>query len=109
MTKIMQGQKMFIITPLIEESDKLENVTSALVEYEEICELYDEISGKIGLLHGRVKSKDKDETMQKFKDGTYTMLVSTTVIEVGIDIPEATVIIVKNAERFGLSQLHQLR
>lgn len=56
-----------------------------------------------------MKSKDKDETMQKFKNGGYSILVSTTVIEVGIDIPDATVMIVKNAERFGLSQLHQLR
>lgn len=109
MTKVMQGQKVFIITPLIEESDKLDEVSSALVEYELVCELYHELSWKIGLLHGKMKPKDKEDVMQKFKTGAYSILVSTTVIEVGIDIPEASIIIVKNAERFGLSQLHQLR
>lgn len=111
MTKISQWQKVFLITPLIEESESeaLENVKSATAHFEELRSLYKEIAPQIGLLHWRMKSSEKDEIMKKFKDGTYTMLVSTTVIEVGIDIPEATVMIIYNAERFGLSQLHQLR
>lgn len=108
-TKIQQGQKVFVITPLIEQSDNLDDVMSVKEEYQRMCDLYSELDGAIGLLHGKMKSKEKEETMHKFKTGVYHMLVSTTVIEVGIDIPDATVIVVKNAERFGLSQLHQLR
>ncbi|MEI6426014.1 MAG: helicase-related protein, partial [Candidatus Absconditabacteria bacterium] len=109
MDKINQGQKVFIVTPLIEESDKMEEVKAALTEFEETKYLFNEIKGQIGLLHGKMKSKEKDEIMNKFKTGEIKILVSTTVIEVGVDIPEATIMIIKNAERFGLSQLHQLR
>lgn len=109
MTKINQGQKVFIVTPLIEESDKLEDVQAATAEFEETRELFAEIKDKVGLMHGKMKSKDKDAVMQGFKTGKYAILVATTVIEVGVDIPEATIMIIKNAERFGLSQLHQLR
>jgi ATP-dependent DNA helicase RecG len=109
MTKISQWQKIFIITPLIEQSEHLDEVASAQQEYLDVCDLYGEIKDTIGLLHGKMKSKDKDAVMRAFKEGTYMILVSTTVIEVWIDIPDATVIVIKNAERFGLSQLHQLR
>lgn len=64
---------------------------------------------RIGLLHGKMKPKDKDEVMQQFKAGELDVLVSTTVIEVGVDVPNATVMVIENAERFGLSALHQLR
>ncbi len=106
---INKGQKVFIVTPLIEESEKLEEVHSATVEFENITALYPELKGKIWLLHGKMKPKDKEEIMQNFKTGKICLLVSTTVIEVGVDIPDATIMVIKNAERFGLSQLHQLR
>lgn len=109
MTKINQWQKVFIVTPLIEESDKLEDVQAATQEFEQTKELFAEIRDKVWLMHGKLKAKDKESVMQKFKDGTYNILVATTVIEVWVDIPEATIMIIKNAERFGLSQLHQLR
>jgi len=109
MTKIGQGQKVFCITPLIEESENLENVKSAKQQFMLIKEQFEEIHEKIWLLHGKMKPSEKDQVMQDFKTGKYVMLVSTTVIEVGIDIPEATVMIIYNSERFGLSQLHQLR
>lgn len=108
LTKISQGQRVFVITPLINESETME-LKSALQMYEEICNIYSELIGRIAVLHGQMKSKEKDEIMLDFKAGKYDILVSTTVIEVGIDIPEATVMVIKNAERFGLSQLHQLR
>ena len=107
LTKIWQGQKVFLITPLIEESEVLDEVKAATTLYEEITWLYHEVS--VGLLHGKMKASDKDEVMEKFKKGEYSLLVSTTVIEVGIDIPEATIMVIMNAERFWLSQLHQLR
>jgi len=106
---INKGQKVFVVTPLIEESEKLEEVKSAMTEFENIKELYPEIKGKIWVLHGKMRPKDKDDIMQDFKTGKICLLVSTTVIEVGVDIPEATIMVIKNAERFGLSQLHQLR
>jgi ATP-dependent DNA helicase RecG len=109
LTKISQGQRVYVITPLINESEQLAEVKSALACHEEICGIYTELEGKIGLLHGQMKPKDKDQVMLDFKAGKYDILVSTTVIEVGIDVPEATVMIIKNSERFGLSQLHQLR
>ncbi len=106
---INKGQKVFIVTPLIEESEKLEEVKSAMTEFENAKEIYPELKGKIGVLHGKMRPKDKEEIMQDFKTGKVCLLVSTTVIEVGVDIPEATIMVIKNAERFGLSQLHQLR
>ncbi len=109
MDKINQWQKVFIVTPLIEESDKLEEVKAAFSEFEETKLLFSEIKNQVGILHGKMKSKEKDEIMNKFKTGQIKILVSTTVIEVWVDIPEATIMIIKNAERFGLSQLHQLR
>ena len=109
LTKINQWQKAFVVTPLIEESDKLEEVKAATTEFEEIKTLYPELKWKIGLLHGKMRPKEKEEVMNDFKTWKICLLVSTTVIEVGVDIPEATIMIIKNAERFGLSQLHQLR
>lgn len=109
LNKIAQQQQVFIITPLIEESDKLDEVSNAMQVYQDVVGLYPELAGKIWLLHGRIKADEKTKTMQEFKDGKLVILVSTTVIEVGIDVPQATTMIIQNAERFGLAQLHQLR
>ena len=107
--KINKGQRVFIVTPLIEDSDTLDEVQSVTAEYENMIALYPELQWKIGLLHWKMKPKEKDEVMQNFKKGKYVMLVSTTVIEVWVDVPEATVMIIRNSERFWLAQLHQLR
>lgn len=111
LTKIGQGQKCFVVTPLIHESEKegMEWLANATTEREEWKALYPELDGKIWLLHGQMKPKEKDQIMKDFKDGKYMILVSTTVIEVWVDIPDATIMVIKNSERFWLSQLHQLR
>ena len=107
--KINKGQRIFIVTPLIEESETLDEVQSVTAEYENMLALYPELKWKIWLLHWKMKPKEKEEVMQNFKKGKYVMLVSTTVIEVWVDVPEATVMIIRNSERFWLAQLHQLR
>ncbi len=109
LSKINEWQKVFVVTPLIEESEKMEELKAATTEFEEIKNLFPELKSKIWLLHGKMKSKDKEDIMNKFKSGQICLLVSTTVIEVWVDVPEATIMIIKNSERFGLSQLHQLR
>lgn len=107
--KIQKNQKVFIVTPLIEDSETLDDVQSVQTAFQEMQGIFPEIASKIWLLHGKMKPKDKDHVMQDFKNWKFMILVSTTVIEVGVDIPEATVMIIKNAERFWLAQLHQLR
>ena len=102
---IAQGNRAYWVCPLVEES---EQVDLAAAE-ERFVQLAARFKGKVGLVHGRMKGPDKDRVMQEFKDGMLTLLVSTTVIEVGVDVPEATAIVIENAERFGLAQLHQLR
>ena len=109
LTKISQDQRVFIITPLITDSEHLDEVRSAHTEYEAVKLYYPELDWQIWLLHGKIKPREKDRIMSDFKEGRLKILVSTTVIEVGIDISQASIIVIKNAERFGLSQLHQLR
>jgi ATP-dependent DNA helicase RecG len=104
--ELAKGHKVFMLYPLVDESEKLD-LKSVEESYESICEAFPGYS--VAMLHGRMNSQQKDSVMLDFKSGRYQILVSTTVIEVGIDIPEATVIIINHAERFGLSQLHQLR
>lgn len=105
--QIKQGQQAFVICPLIEESEKLE-VKSVTQEYEKLTkEIFPDL--KIAMLHGRMKPKEKEQIMTDFKDKKTDVLVSTSVIEVGIDIPNATVMIIEGSERFGLAQLHQFR
>lgn len=100
-----QGNRAYWVCPLVEES---EQVDLAAAE-ERFLQLAARFKGQVGLVHGRMKGPDKDRVMQEFKEGTLKLLVSTTVIEVGVDVPEATAIVIENAERFGLAQLHQLR
>lgn len=107
--KIRQNQQVYIVSPLIEESEKLEDVNSAFQEYEKVIEMFPELKGKIKLMHGRLKADEKAKIMWDFQAGKTKILVSTTVIEVWVNVPNATVMIIKNSERFGLSSLHQLR
>ena len=101
-------EQAFIICPLIEESETLQSVKAAKVEFENLSQkVFPDL--KLGLLHGRMKSQEKNEVMQQFKEGLLDILVATPVVEVGIDIPQATIMVIEGAERFGLSQLHQLR
>ena len=101
------GRQVYIVYPLIEESETL-SAKAATIEAEKLREeVFPEYN--IGLLHGKLKNDEKDAVMKDFKDGKYNILVSTTVVEVGVDVPNATVMVIENAERFGLSQLHQLR
>jgi len=105
--EINAGRQAYIVYPLIEESETL-SAKAATKEWEIWQnEVFPEF--KIGLLHGKLKNNEKDVVMDKFKSKEYEILVSTTVVEVGVDVPNATVIVIENAERFGLSQLHQLR
>ncbi len=106
---IKNGRQAYIVCPLVEESENSREEISAVEYYNELIKSDVFKNFKIGLLHGKMKSKEKDAVMQSFSNGEIDILVSTTVIEVGIDVPNATVMIIENAERFGLSQLHQLR
>lgn len=101
------GRQAYIVYPLIEESETLSAKAATIEKEKWQNEVFPEY--KIGLLHGKLKNEEKDEVMNKFKNKEYDILVSTTVVEVGVDVPKATVIVIENAERFGLSQLHQLR
>jgi ATP-dependent DNA helicase RecG len=101
------GRQVFVIFPLIEESKALSEVKAATEEHKKLEKIFPDF--EIGLLHGRLKSKEKEAVMREFQNNKTKILVSTSVIEVGIDIPNATVMIIENAERFGLSQLHQFR
>ncbi|WYM01470.1 MAG: ATP-dependent DNA helicase RecG [Gloeotrichia echinulata DVL01] len=105
--EIAQGRQIYVVLPLVEESEKLD-LRSAVEEHQKLKEsVFPEF--QVGLLHGRMTSAEKDEAITKFRDNETQILVSTTVVEVGVDVPNATVMLIEHAERFGLSQLHQLR
>jgi ATP-dependent DNA helicase RecG len=107
-TEIQKGRQAFIILPLVETSKAMEEVKAATSEHERLAkEVFPDRS--LGLVHGRMKAKEKETVMQAFKNGWLDILVATAVVEVGIDIPNATVMLIEGAERFGLSQLHQFR
>ncbi|NTU61036.1 MAG: ATP-dependent DNA helicase RecG [Caldiserica bacterium] len=107
LAEVQKGSRVYVVCPLVEESEKLD-AKSATEHFEYLRQThFKDIA--CGLLHGRMKSTEKDEVMKAFAQGEIQVLISTTVIEVGIDVPQATVMIVENAERFGLAQLHQLR
>ena len=105
--QVAEGRQAFILCPLIEESEAIA-AQAAVVEYERLSqEVFPDL--RVGLLHGRLPSAEKDTVMESFRSGKLDILVSTPVIEVGIDIPNATVMLIESADRFGLSQLHQFR
>ena len=106
--QIKTGRQVYIVYPLIEESKKmdLKNLEDG---FESVCRYFDNENYAIGVLHGKMKSENKDFEMNRFVNGETNILVSTTVIEVGVNVPNASVMVIENAERFGLSQLHQLR
>lgn len=104
--KIDQDERIYWICPLVEESEKLD-LAAAEDRYQDLKKIFGD--DKVGLIHGKMKGDEKDAAMQAFKEGKIKLLVSTTVIEVGVNVREATIMIIEHAERFGLSQLHQLR
>ena len=96
-----------MVCPLIDESESLQSVKAVSVEYEKLKSIF--TKQKVGLLHGKMKPAEKEEVMRAFTANETQILVATTVIEVGVDVPNASVMLIEHAERFGLSQLHQLR
>jgi len=105
--QVKQGRQAYVVCPLIEESEKLE-VASAEETLERLT--FDDLKGlRLGLLHGRMSSAEKEEVKDRFRSGSLDVLVATTVIEVGVDVPNATVMVILDADRFGIAQLHQLR
>jgi ATP-dependent DNA helicase RecG len=105
--QVAEGRQAFIICPLVEESEAIQ-AKAAVAEYERLSrEVFPDL--KLGLIHGRLSAAEKDEVMHRFRAGELDILVSTPVVEVGIDVPNATVMLVESADRFGLSQLHQFR
>ncbi len=104
-----EGAQIFIVCPLIEESEHetMQTVKAVSVEFEKLKDIFKR--QKLGLLHGKMKSQEKDNVMNDFKNRQIDILVSTPVVEVGVDIPNATIMVIEGAERFGLAQLHQLR
>lgn len=106
--EVQKGRQVFIVTPLIDPSESLSTLKSAKEEYRKLSEeVFPDL--RLGLLHGRLKSKEKDQVLVDFRDKKFDILVTTPVVEVGIDIPNATIMMIEGAERFGLAQLHQLR
>lgn len=106
--QVKKGDQIFVVCPFIEESESMSTVKAATVEFEKLQKhIFPTL--RLGLLHGKQKVKEKDEVLQEFRDKKLDILVATPVVEVGIDIPNATVILIEAADRFGLAQLHQLR
>ena len=105
-TQINEGRQAYVVYPLISESEKLD-LKNLEDGYKQLCNVFPDY--RLSKLHGKMKPKEKDEEMRRFASGETQILVSTTVIEVGVDVPNASVMVIENAERFGLSQLHQLR
>nr|WP_242973443.1 ATP-dependent DNA helicase RecG [Pseudoclostridium thermosuccinogenes] len=105
--KVAEGRQVYIVCPLVEESEEIE--AQSATELADRIARQDFSDLKVGLIHGKMKPKDKDAVMRSFVEGETDILVSTTVIEVGVNVPNATIMVIENAERFGLAQLHQLR
>ncbi len=114
--EIAKGRQVYVVYPLIEESTKGDPATNPAKDLKDLTDGFESISRRfplpryaVGMVHGRMDPATKDYEMDRFKKGETSVLVSTTVIEVGVDVPNASVMVIENAERFGLSQLHQLR
>ena len=106
--EVAQGRQIYIVLPLVEESEKMEDIKAAIQEQEHLqTTIFPNF--KVGLLHGQMSSVEKDASIEQFRQGHSQILVATTVIEVGVDIPNASVMLIEHADRFGLAQLHQLR
>jgi ATP-dependent DNA helicase RecG len=106
-SQVAKGRQAFVICPLVETSEKI-NAKAAVAEHERLRrEVYPRL--RLGLLHGRLRSEEKEATMARFVAGEYDILVTTSVVEVGVDVPNASVMVIEGAERFGLAQLHQFR
>ncbi len=105
--RLREGRQAYFVCPLVEESESLEDVEAVTSLHEHLLQHFGKF--RVGLIHGRLKSAEKDEQMTRFRAGDIDLLAATTVIEVGIDVPNATVMVIVNADRFGLAQLHQLR
>ncbi len=106
--QVTEGRQVFVVVPMVEENEELNiKLKSAQEHAAQLSALFPDL--KVGCVHGKMKAKDKDAVMAAFVSGEIQILVATTVIEVGVDVPNASLMIVENAERFGLSQLHQLR
>ena len=105
--QIKEGRQAYIVCPLVEENEEMG--LKSVIELAEKLQTETFSKYKVAYLHGKMKPKEKDEIMQRFKDGEIQILVATTVIEVGVNVPNASIMVVENAERFGLAQLHQLR
>ncbi|MEN0058333.1 MAG: ATP-dependent DNA helicase RecG [Bdellovibrio sp.] len=104
--QLQKGRQAYIVYPLVEESEKMD-LKDAVSEYEKLRQQFPQV--RFGLLHGKMKADEKEQVMEQFRQQAIQVLVSTTVIEVGVDVPNANIMIIEHAERFGLSQLHQLR
>jgi len=107
MSELEVGGKVYVVYPLIEQSELLPQLHSASGDFETICSRFP--SYNCGLLHGRMKGDEKDTALQRFRDGEIHILLATQIIEIGVDVPDASMMVVMNAERFGMAQLHQLR
>jgi ATP-dependent DNA helicase RecG len=107
MKQILEGRQAFVVAPLIEESEKMTEILAATQLAQDLKQILPD--ARIELLHGKMHPSQKDEIMNRFRALEFDLLVSTTVIEVGVDVPNASIMVIENAERFGLSQLHQLR
>ena len=107
--EVSSGRQAYVICSMVEENDTIPDERKAVTEYAKMLQeqVFPEL--KVGYVHGRMKAKEKEAVMAAFAAGTVQILVSTTVVEVGVDVPNATVMVVEDADRFGLSQLHQLR
>lgn len=103
------GGKVYLVYPVIDQSEQLPQLRAASQGLESISHRFQDYGYSCGLLHGRMKSDEKDEALRRFRNGDTQILLSTQVIEVGVDVPDASMMVVMNAERFGIAQLHQLR